>query len=771
MAERREVKLKPKQLEDLHQQLKANYDEARQALGDWPERHERRYRRYLTDVTLRPEGPYPESPKLFTSHTRRNLEKILGELWTAVFGSDDAIKLEAWKEEDVAKAERATKFERWVLSQAINDKDKGGWDYISYMALFDALIDGAGILKVYRWRQPWSKPAGDDGRWLDSIIRIDNVDQSNLLIPPGVSGLQFPECEYLHERLYMRMDDLKRRAKDGWNVPDSDKVMKKEKPLSGRQKAEQERDGGRRSRRSNLIEVVESYERFAIDDLEEDLVIHWYPDYEESGDGWMARLAYLTDIFPSRDRPRNPYFSVSCWLQPRQFRGLNVPDRMESPQDILNRLHEQLISYGEISMLPFFFVNTMVTGDIPDLRQIKPGQGVPVNSMEGVQFATRQSLNRHFIEQIQTQGSEIEADMGVSDFALGRSPDRPNAPRTASATMAILQEGKQNWGVLVHHVKNQLQAPLNFHFQLQQDNMQPGMQAKIGKVKRTFALPAAQQEMSGGMFGPETSEPSDRITGDDVMGTAKMNLAERVLGPAKADDGQVIAEVITKDEISGTFDVSLDVDPNGMYDRQVLTTFAEQLGPVLQQVYPLGFRNLIARIWELYNLQGFDKILPEHVATLWTQVIAAQTQISMLELKVKEAELQGILNPQGPDPEQQQMMAAIQQMQAQLVQAGLVQQAEQIQIDSAVAQQEAQAKIHAAQSQIQQNEEKTGQAKIKTAAEGQKFAAGMQQAEMERERFERELERGDAAAEGDERRKDEAAQHKQKMASHAKGKK
>ena len=53
-----------------------------------------------------------------------------------------------------------------------------------------------------------------------------------------------------------------------------------------------------------------------------------------------------------------------------------MEDRL-APQDLINRLLEQMINYKDISILPFYFFNAMVTGDLPDLTQRDMGHATP----------------------------------------------------------------------------------------------------------------------------------------------------------------------------------------------------------------------------------------------------------------------------------------------------------------------------------------------------------------------------------------------------------
>ena len=146
------VDLSTAQLDELRQQVEKHRDEALTSRLDWPSRHAERYKRYLADPALRPEGPWPDAPRLFVPMTRDVHEKLLSEIWSVLFGNPDNIKLSPFGEEDVDNATLASRFLRWSLRSLV---DQQWWDQESYMTLFDALLDSAAVAKVVAWKPPW----------------------------------------------------------------------------------------------------------------------------------------------------------------------------------------------------------------------------------------------------------------------------------------------------------------------------------------------------------------------------------------------------------------------------------------------------------------------------------------------------------------------------------------------------------------------------------------------------------------------------------------
>lgn len=654
------LKLSATQEMNLQTQVIDHRAEAMQARSDFPVRHAERYRRYLADPTMRPQGPWPEAARLFIPSTRDVLEKLQGEVWQAVFGNMLNVQVKPFTERELPSAPLAAQFLRWTLEATLD------WEDIGNDLIFDALLDSVGVAKVMAWEPPWPAPSPDAHRYLRRTSKIDALDLGMLLVAPDAEGLQYPECRFIHQEFFLSSDDILRLSRRGFDTPDFDELGDSQ-DLTERKRVELEREGERIVEfRPDSVYFVESYERFTLDDDigEEDLIVSWFPDALTSGTsspapsassassagGRLAGVRRLIDVFPQDDRPRRPFFPITFWPQPRQWRGLNVADRLESMQDLINRLHEQLVNYGEVSMLPFVFVNTFLTGEIPDLRTVRPGSTVPIDDISGVQFAPTRSLNRHFAEQIQLMQASIERDTQVTDFNLGRQATSSNAPRTASATMALLAETRKTYGNLIRHAARQFSSLLAFHFRLWQSILPEDTYAQIFPA----ALPTrpARQTTS---TPPRTSSTSSSLW-DRLFNTGASDTSQPV-------PPTLLALPISKEALSGIYDVHILVNPEEQFDRQVIMQLFQVTAPALQ-TYPLGMRMMLKRIWQVFDQKGFDAIYPEEIALM-------QTQQTVLALEIQIATFQGQLQ----QIEQQKAQQQLQQLEAesqQFLQTGKV---------------------------------------------------------------------------------------------------
>ena len=647
------LKLDNRQESKVTAQIQTHRDEALLARADFPIRHAERMRRFLADPTLRPPGPWPESARLFVPTTRAVLEKLADETWQALFANMLQIRAVPFGDEDVAGATMASAFLRWTLLQTMT------WQQIAADLIFDALLDSVGVAKVSTWVPPWPQPIRDPRRFLRRLSRIDPLDLGMLLVAPDAEGLQFPECRFVHQEFFLAENDLFRMEKAGFDVPAYDQLGDSQQ-LTERKRVELEREGQRVIEfRPKSIPFVESYERVTLDDSigDEDAIVSWFPDAQVAGTshntasnhGRIAGVRRLIDVFPQDDRPRRPFFPITFWGQPRQWRGQNVPDRLESMQDLINKLHEQLINYGEVSMLPFVFVNTFLTGEIPDLRTVRPGSTVPIDDVSGVQFAPTRSLNRHFAEQIEMMQANVERDTSVTDFHL--RGQNPSGQKTATQTMAFLAESKKTYGAMVRKAALQFSALLSFHFRLWQEILPDDTYAQIALHEPSLSTVSTE---SG---SEETSTLWDKLFAPKLA----------------ADTGRPLAELrtaipISRENLSGFYDVMIDVNPEEQFDRQVLTSLFQITAPAVQD-YPLGLRSMLKQMWTAYDQRGFDAIYPEELALLQTQqrMMAIQVQLATFEGQLRQLDqaaaqqqIQQIQQAQGGAPAVQGGAPAVQ---------------------------------------------------------------------------------------------------------------
>lgn len=616
------LQLSDAETQRLLMQLRRHYEEAIQHRQPQETRRAQRYRRYLGDVTLR-DGlqPWEGAPQLFLPLTRQTIETLCGRFAKALLGTPETIQLTGVGEEDVQLAWRRQAFQRWQLF-VLNDLATTVDD-----ALQDAAIDGLGLLKVYRYAQPYPMPPGLE--MLQTIVKYEAMDAGVMLLPPDARGTQYPEARYVGQQLWVvPRDSFPEMTRRGFTLP----RVNPDAPPPAQYEPDQRalldftRDGIHpEALQEDAVELVEMYEVLTRDDGTAVFVVaHWFPQLVYGGgpdDGPQPHLARVTALetalpqtaFP---RPMWPYFPLVLWPQARQLRGMSVPDRLETPQDALNRLAEQMLHLGDITILPWIFANVALTGEVPDLTKMRPGTIVPLDNLgpQSLQIHQPTSDNRHFAEQMQVVRSWAEEDSNVTAFTQGRSATQPNAPRTLGGLSLLLQQGQEAYSQQVVKLARQLSEALRFGYALWQGQDLMGLQ-----------FPAPQEAA----------------------------LEQRLFDGLQEGQAPAVPQVrpvqMTGEELSGLFDVRVQVNPDAHLEQQKLLTLGERLDAVLAPVWPEGRRLLWREVWTRLGLQGFDRFYPEFVAKKQSMLMALglQVQLTQFEMQLLQAgQQQAILDAQ-----------------------------------------------------------------------------------------------------------------------------
>jgi hypothetical protein len=178
--------------------------------------------------------------------------------------------------------------------------------------------------------------------------------------------------------------------------------------------------------------------------------------------------------------------------------------------------------------------------------------------------------------------------------------------------MALLGESRKSFGKLVRDAANQFAAALSFHFRLWQEILPDDTYVDLR------------------IAPPETTPRTESSNLWDRLFTP-----QEINGVGQPVQNQKRAVPISREHISGFYDVTIDVNPDAQFDQQVLMSLYQITAPAIAE-YPLGARSMLKRLWAIFNQQGFDDIYPEELAMLQTQqrLMAIQVQIATFEAQL-----------------------------------------------------------------------------------------------------------------------------------------
>lgn len=167
---------------------------------------------------------------------------------------------------------------------------------------------------------------------------------------------------------------------------------------------------------------------------EDELVIRCIPDL----DYMVVGAQNLMELYPTM-RNRRP-FSEASLIKDGSYWSPGFGELLESIEDETTVNHRLFTKAGMFSVGPVVFFKPG-SGFDPDTFSYSPNQAIPTEDPTGVHVVQMQADLQYPIANAQTLGSYAEKVTGNSDFSMGRQSDRPNAPRTARGTMALLEQG------------------------------------------------------------------------------------------------------------------------------------------------------------------------------------------------------------------------------------------------------------------------------------------------------------------------------------------
>ena len=540
------ISLSTSRQEELIQKLNRMIEQAEEFKGEWDSEHSTFMSMYLAKPDQEVKNwPWRGASNLFLPLTRVTIDSLLAQFYDAMLAQKPTVVGTEGTDLESAKMLDMFYFEH-VWTKILNLKEIGNdW-------LFDTLLDGTSAVKV-RWNrdetlirdqrvetemrtktEEIALSSGEEVKF-DSIVgfdehiveditaqrvdrpAVDITDMGRIFVAPSSGlGMQWPECPWYYEVTYLTWDELRSRKQHGYaNIDEELRSKLAEHDLTGKERTLRGEDEVGQSDPTQTAKVIIFYMRMALpgevtrvdgktknqnikfddagnqigDALEEEVEIVYLADTKK-----IARIIPLTRLYPDGKRP---HVDNRFTRLPRHFFGQGIPAKMKHLNRLLNSTFNQMMDYGTLQNMPFFFYEPASTGLLGDMNQLKPGEGVPVLNSGGVNFPRFQGNKDFQLSVLQQVQAWAERDTAVTDFTQGRAASVPNAPRTASGTAMLMQQSNIAFSRMVAlmaeqftellrrvHVLYQRYAPMELEFKF--FNQQTGLFKKTNITRDLF---------------------------------------------------------------------------------------------------------------------------------------------------------------------------------------------------------------------------------------------------------------------------------------------
>lgn len=211
------------------------------------------------------------------------------------------------------------------------------------------------------------------------------------------------------------------------------------------------------------------------EDFESDIVIRYIPELQA-----VVGVQDLADIYPAR-KNRRPFVEASL-VKDGSYWCPSFGELLERVETALTSNYNLGSKAGALSVGPLIFYNP-ASGFDPDSFEYEPGKAVAVDDPNGVKVVELRGDLQYPLANEQLLLGYGERITGISDMNMGRAADRPNAPKTARATIALLEEGdvrasldtavlREDWGEIIQHFWSLdcMYAPKQLFFRVAEDD-------------------------------------------------------------------------------------------------------------------------------------------------------------------------------------------------------------------------------------------------------------------------------------------------------------
>lgn len=278
-------------------------------------------------------------------------------------------------------------------------------------------------------------------------VKMINVNLDFLYFPKDVLSLQPPDCPHLIIKSEESLSEIKQKMNIGeYDLLTNEKFKKLE---AHKIIWKNETEDLANADTIDAIENIEGTERQIFPDEMVRKYICYY-SYDADGDGIkeeiavtvfpdakvIAKACFLEEIFRHGKRPvRHIYYDI----RPYSIFGKGIPENLHSIQELYDDVWNQMLNYGAVIALPFFFY--LATGSMQgEVYKLRPGEGYPLGSLDDVKFPSFQNNLPVTFAELQQVYSHFERRSKVNESLFGR---QGQARQTATATLKLLGEAME----------------------------------------------------------------------------------------------------------------------------------------------------------------------------------------------------------------------------------------------------------------------------------------------------------------------------------------
>jgi hypothetical protein len=195
------------------------------------------------------------------------------------------------------------------------------------------------------------------------------------------------------------------------------------------------------------------------DRVQTELRVTYIPDEE-----LVISVDDLADIYPGT--PYRRPFTEASMVKDGSYWCMGLGEMLEQIEDESTHVHRTFMTSGEMSAGPVILAQPD-SGIKKDRGVWKPFSILWTQNTAGVRTLETRVDHNWAIAMGQSFEGWKEKATGVSDSNVGRSTDRPNAPRTASGQLALIEQGNIRASIDTRSLKEDFNAVVSWFWTLE----------------------------------------------------------------------------------------------------------------------------------------------------------------------------------------------------------------------------------------------------------------------------------------------------------------
>jgi hypothetical protein len=471
-------------------------------LKDWDE--------FLVSTSM---GPFSGSSNLHIPLPLVISKTIHARFMQALMGIDPPFLIKGRTEGEQERADLITGLVRYILQDHCNEFD--GIEETVDRWLWDWVTTGSAIVKG-RWDcvyerfvdvEEYQKPGPPQYRTNPQTGRqemhrttqkaerdvtktvtkfegmyFDHKLMEDILIIGGVGG-DPQKADIVMDRYFLTASDI-------WTLVDRNLFREEEArtviaqgrdhtmgAIAGNIKLQRAHDAGKVVYRSTAeldrFEILESYMKFDVDGSGINSEIVVWVHYRSR---LLLRANYLRRMIKSGERP---FFKIDYHKRPESEYGVGIVEMMHPLSVETDALHNMRIDFGLLSTMPFGFYRS--TSNVqPEILNIEPGALIPLdNPQTDVYFPNLGNRTAWGFQEEEAIYTLVERLTSISDINQGVMTGAQGPTRTATGARALLGESNSNLDVYLRRLNRGWKKLLQFTFHMLQQRLPPGFMFRV----------------------------------------------------------------------------------------------------------------------------------------------------------------------------------------------------------------------------------------------------------------------------------------------------